>query len=416
MTYAKSTLLVIMLPLVTFYCHALDLYVPLIPIIGDFFQASTYDMQATNSYFMLTIALGQLFFGPLSDRLGRRWVLFASLLVFLSGSVLAYATNIFSTFVLARVLQGLGSCGCYLSCFATVRDLFANDTEATEMFSFLNVATSTSAIIAPSIGTFLANRFGWRSIFLALWIAALFTIVYCYFLYPSSRTATNKRTKKTGSILSTYYAILTHPNYLLFTPPAAIGIASFFSLYSVSPYMYMHQFGFSKTLYSLCYGSFGIAFFIGSGLCSQLLKRIGIGGTLMLGLVIHLVCVTLISLEAIWLHSLVWPVHALLIGMILGAACIVSAGIGGTMQPFQSHAGAAFAMISCMKFLACFVIAEIVVATFRMTFFSFGLTFLLLDACILFILYNNLHRIDPSIPIDQSALARKQDIIEDQIL
>ena len=416
MTYAKSSLLVIMLPLVTFYCYALDLYVPLVPIIGNFFEASAHEMQATNSYFMLSIAVGQLFFGPLSDRLGRRWVLFASLLIFLLGNVLAYATNVFSMFVLARVLQGLGSCGCYLSCFATVRDLFANDTEATEMFSFLNVATSTSAIIAPSIGTFLANRFGWRTIFLALWIAAMLTVLYCYFLYPSSHTTTKNHTQNSPSILRTYYTILTHPNYLLFTPPAAIGIASFFSLYSVSPYIYMNQFGFSKTLYSLCYGSFGVAFFIGSGLCSQLLKRIGIGGTLILGLVIHLVCVALVSLEAIWLHSLVWPVHALLIGMIFGAACMVSAGIGGTMQPFQSHAGAAFAMISCMKFLTSFVIAEIVVATFRMTFLSFGLTFLLLDACSLFILYNNLHHINPAIPIDQSALARKQDIIEDQIL
>lgn len=405
----------LMVPLVTFYCFALDLYVPLMPTIAAFFQASYSDMQTTNGYLMLTIAFGQLVFGPLSDAVGRRTMLYSSLCIFLLGNMTCFYTHSFSLFILGRVLLGLGACGSYLTCFASIRDLFSDAKKCAQMFSYLNVATSTSAIIAPSIGTALGEHFGWRSIFLALFMQALVTSLLSLVFYPRTQYL-KLQPMRVGNILTNYIHILIHPNYQIFTPPAAIGMSSFFALYSVSPYFYMDVHHYSKAQYSLFYGSFGIAFFTGSAICGWVLKRIGITHTLLLGLLGHLMCCLALYLESVLTPNHLWLMHSTLIGMIFSASFMVSAGIGGTMQPFSKTAGSAFALISFYKYLASFLIAKLVITYYTHSLTTFAIVFVLLNLCALGLIATYKNRLRDENINDEGQIAQQKELIEDQIL
>ena len=287
------------------------------------------------------------------------------------------------------------------------------------MFGFLNVATSTSAIIAPSIGSFLGETFGWRSIFYGLTASATLNLMLCYWVYPQTKSSNHSSDTGFRQTFIHYWQIFCHPNYQLFTLPAAIGIASFFSIYSISPYFYMEHLMLSKQAYSLCYGSLGLAFFIGSSLCALSVEKLGIQRCLQLGLAIHSLACLVFCIEAMLYNQSLIIIQSAAILYIFGASFMVSSGIGGTMAPFQAIAGTAFALISAYKFTACFLIAEWVVHFYDQSLISLGLSFLCLNGFALGLLYRFKHTLIHTDANKESVhvqIYQKQEAINDQIL
>ena len=295
---------------------------------------------------------------------------------------------------MGKLLQAIGACGSYLSCFATVRDLYHQPEQSTEMFSYLNIANSVSAIIAPSIGTQIGNHFGWPYIFLALMFYALYSLVVCSFFYAETAPALVKNTPKPKShVLMNYWRVFTHINYQVYTLPAALGVSSFFAFYSISPYLYQQTFGLSKLSYSILFGSCGLTFFVGSYLCGWLVTRIGIIRTMVLGLACHaLGCLIIIVSSLLVFNFQLVIIHFSVLLIIWGSALMVSSGIGGTMAPFQDIAGSAFALISAYKFMMCYLLGEIVMSLYDNTAVPLGVLLLginLFSSLILFVFRNS---------------------------
>ena len=357
--YSPAITLLMMLPLVSFYSFSLDLFGPLLPIAQNALNSSIQAMHYTNSLFMLFVGIGQLFFGPLSDRYGRLPTLYISMLFFIIGNYVSYITLDYSVFLFSRILQAIGACGSYLCCFATIRDLFCDENEATAMFSYLNIANSVSAIIAPTIGSNLAIYFGWKSIFAVLAGVSMLSLVN-YAILATETAPKPKQCASLPSILNNYYQIFIHPNYQLYTLPAALGFGSYFSFYSIGPYLYTTELAFDNLSYSYLYGTLGITFFIGSYVCAQLILRLGIYATLMRGLAIHAFGCIYLLLGYYFFGLNIWMIHPAIICIIAGSSLMIAAGIGGTMAPFDTIAGAAFAMISFYKFLAAMRLSDLV--------------------------------------------------------
>lgn len=376
----------LMIPLVSAYSFSLDLYIPLVPAIQSELNVSIQQMQLTNSLFMLTCGLGQLIFGPLSDRYGRRRILIISLLISIAANLVCFYANGFNWFLLGKILQAIGACGSYLCCFATVRDIFQKPELSAEMFSYLNVANSTSAIIAPSIGTFIGYQYGWKWIFFALMCYAAYSLISCHKFYIE--TMTQSKQANDSSVWQEYLSIFSHINYQVYTLPAAIGISSFFAYYSISPYLYQQTFGLSKETYSLLFGSCGLTFFISSYICSRLVRHFGITKTLIHGISCHAAgCITMImSFVVVSSYQLI-IMHGGVMLIIFGSALMVSAGIGGTMAPFRNIAGSAFALISAYKFGLCYLLGELAIAYYNETPIPLGLMLLSLNILSLAIIY-----------------------------
>ena len=157
-------------------------------------------------------------FGPLSDRLGRRYVLFGSLLITLIANLICFTTEIYRFFLFGKVLQAIGAAGTNLTCFAAVRDIYHRPEKSTEMFGYLNIANAVSAIIAPSLGTKLGSLFGWPSIFVALFIYAVVALISCYWLF--AETAPNSQPEQQHVIFD-YWRVFSHINYQVKLVPAA---------------------------------------------------------------------------------------------------------------------------------------------------------------------------------------------------
>ena len=393
----------IMTPLVSAYSFSLDLYVPLLPTIQTALKVSRMDMQLTNSLFMLFCGFGQLVFGPLSDRLGRRSVLFGSLLITLIANLICFSTEIYQLFLLGKVLQAIGAAGTNLTCFATVRDIYYRPEKSTEMFSYLNIANSVSSIIAPTLGTKLGSLFGWSSIFVALFIYAVVALISCYWLF--AETAPNSQPAH-RHVLFNYWRVFTHINYQVYTLPAAVGIGSFFAYYSISPYLYQQTYGLSAMHYSVLYGSAGLTFFIGSYTCGRLVNRLGIVGTLVVGQFFHAFGCLLVLLSG-WLPlSLQLSVlHSGILLIIWGSSHMIVSGIGGTMAPFQDIAGSAFALVSAYKFLMCYILGEVVMALYDHTAMPLGWMLLVLNLCSLCVVYGFRHRLVQINPNKQVVVA-----------
>ena len=375
-----------MVPLVSAYSFSLDLYIPLVPTIQQAFDVTRADMQLTNSLFMLCCGLGQMFFGPISDRYGRRKLLLTSLMMAIIANIICFYTSTFEIFLMGKVLQAIGTCGTYLCCFATIRDIFTQPEKSTEMFSYLNVANSTSAIIAPTIGTILGDFFGWSSIFFALMCFSLYSLATSYCFYRETKRPT-KQAKKSNAFRN-YKHVFFHINYQVYTLPAALGFSSFFAYYSVSPYLYQQTFGLSNLTYSLLFGSCGVTFFTASYICSQWVKRFGISATLWTGMSIHATgCLILILSFFIPETLRLIVMHLSVISIIFGSALMVSSGIGATMAPFKDIAGSAFALISAYKFSLCYILGEMSMYIYDNTAIPLGIMLVSINVCSSIILY-----------------------------
>ena len=394
--YNRLMTILLMIPLVSLYSFSLDLYLPLLPQVAHDLNASIINMQNGNSIFMLTIGLGQLLFGPISDHFGRKPILIFSLITYISGAFLTVFATSINLFILSRGLQAMGACGTYLCCFASIRDIFDDENESAEMFSYLNIANSISAIIAPTIGAIIGSYYSWKVIFMILTTFSSLSLVYAYYLYTETSNVENS--SKDGNALkkafSNYYKIFRNINYQIFTLPAAVGIASFFAYYCVSPYLYQQVIGTSTVQYGVLYGSCGLTFFLGSYFCGKTVAKHGITKTMWIGLGCHLIgAITLLGGYLYFHQTLLSFTHAGIIMILFGASYMVGAGIGGTMAPFQEIAGSAFALISAYKFVFAQIIGDIVMRFYAANPLSLGLALIacnLIAISLLFLFQNKL--------------------------
>ena len=363
--YSPLLTIIIMIPMVSLYSFSLDLYIPLLPKVQQDLNTSKIMLQYGNSIFMLVCGIGQLFFGPLSDRFGRKPILLYSILFYISGAFLCIYSDTVGPFIISRILQAIGSCGAYLCCFATIRDIYHNPNKSGAMFSYLNIANSISAICAPTIGSFINNYYSWHAVFVVLLIDAICMLIYCKILFKE--TAPNIGIRGNGFIKN-YIDIFKHINYQVYTLPAAIGIGSFFSFYCISPYLYQQILHVSQLHYSLLYGSCGLTFFIGSYICGVIIEKFGINTGMWSGLIVHLTGAIIILASYYYFKTTVLlPTHIGAILVILGSSFMIGAGIGGTMAPFKKIAGAAFAMISAYKFIFAKLMGDFVMSNYNDT-------------------------------------------------
>jgi DHA1 family bicyclomycin/chloramphenicol resistance-like MFS transporter len=146
---------------------SIDMYLPALPALEAALQADPALIQMTLGGFLLGFGLAQLLFGPLSDSIGRRPVLIGGILLYIMGSILCATADTAASFVVARLLQGLGASAGPVMARAMVRDLYSRD-ESAKMYSILMLLMGAAPMIAPVAGGQLLVYFDWRAIFWTL--------------------------------------------------------------------------------------------------------------------------------------------------------------------------------------------------------------------------------------------------------
>jgi DHA1 family bicyclomycin/chloramphenicol resistance-like MFS transporter len=228
-----------LLTLITFSgTLAMHIFVPALPEAARDLGASMGSMQLTMSVYILGLAVGQLAYGPLSDRFGRRPVLMAGLALYAMAGLAAALVPDVHSLIVARLLQALGGCAGLVIGRAIVRDT-ALAQEAARRMAMMNLMVAVGPGAAPLIGGALASSLGWRSIFFALALLGIVNLLFSWRLLPESKAAAS--TAKASSLARNYGRLLVSPSFLGYAVGGGCATTSMYAFIGASPFIFAHQ-------------------------------------------------------------------------------------------------------------------------------------------------------------------------------
>jgi MFS transporter, DHA1 family, multidrug resistance protein len=232
---------------------AIDMYLPALPTIAREFRVDAAAVQVSLATYFAGIAIGQAFYGPLSDAVGRKPALSFGLLVFIVASIgCAWAESV-QALVAFRFLQALGGCAPIVIPRAVVRDHF-DQLESIRMLSVLMLVFGLGPILAPLIGGQLLVNFGWRSVF---WLLAGYAIVWLTLVIaflPESLPAGRRRAQPIRVVLGVYARLLRDRTYIGYVLSGALIFAGLLAYISGSPFVFIELFHVPPERYGIFFG------------------------------------------------------------------------------------------------------------------------------------------------------------------
>lgn len=254
---------------------AIDMYLPALPEIGQSLGAGIGAVQMSLTVFFLSLGVGQLLYGPVSDMVGRKPPLYFGLALFALASVgCALATDVHMLIVL-RFVQGLGAAAGMAIPRAVVRDLHTG-TDAARLMSLLMLVFSVSPILAPLAGSAVIALSGWRGVFWAVTIAAIAGLAMMFTSLQETRLPAQRRDSGLRSALAGYGLLLRDRHYLGLVFIGAFAMAGFFTYLANSSFVLIDHYGLSPTTYSVAFGVNAAAFFAAAQLNGRLGEHYGL--------------------------------------------------------------------------------------------------------------------------------------------
>lgn len=252
---------------------AIDMYLPAFPVIARELQTDVGAVQMSLTSFFLAVAICQIVYGPVSDRIGRKPPLYFGLILFIVGGVGCSFAQSAGSLIAFRFLQGVGACAPMVITRAVIRDLHTG-AEAARLIATSMLVLSVSPILAPLAGSALSEFFSWRMIFWAIVGIGLIGLAIVAWLLPETRKAGTVQ-GGIGHILRTYRDLFKDGHFLGVVFMGGLGQASFFAYLAGSSVVFIEHFGLSPSRYSLVFAANAIAFIGGAQFNSMLMRRFG---------------------------------------------------------------------------------------------------------------------------------------------
>lgn len=329
---------------------AIDMYLPAFPAMAEHLGTSIGAVQLTLAVFLLGLAVGQIFWGTLSDYTGRRLPLLSGCLLFSCMSAVCALTGSVHTLIAARFLMGLGGSAGVVVSRAIVRDLF-EEKEAARFFSMMMIIGGVGPIVAPFLGGLLLTHFSWRAVF---WTIAAFGVLCAAAVLYGVRETLPKENRERGGVFhiaNVFGRVLSTRRFL--GPALAIGCTSgmLFTYISNASFMFIELFGVPVSRFGVLFATNAIGLYIGGQSNRWLLRRFTAEQLLRKGMWLN-VCAALLLTVCAGTGIGGFP---LLFGMLF--VCLTSLGIifpnatAMAMQPFAEDAGSASALMGIFQFI-----------------------------------------------------------------
>ncbi len=357
MQYTPFKLVLLLAPLVFSFAIGQDIFIPEVPQLTQIFHTTPGLVQLTLSLFMLAVGIGQLIIGPLCDRFGRKSIVLLSIAFYTLTSLGAALANGISWLILMRIGQGIGACGMMVCAFAIVRDLTSGNAAA-EIYSYLNGAIAISPLLAPIAGGYLDVHFAWRAPFFFLTASGILIFIVIALLL-SETIKTKNQGASLSSTFADYLQVIKNRQFLTFTLMASGALSSFFTFFSVSPYILITLLQVPEIDFGYYFALIGTTFFIGSITAAKLNSRWGIHKVALLGSALFLASGLIMLLWTLFIGTTLWSflLPTALAG--ISGAFIMGAGAGGAMEPFPDKAGTAAALLGASEFLLATLVGTI---------------------------------------------------------
>jgi MFS transporter, DHA1 family, multidrug resistance protein len=260
-----------LLALITFSgTFAMHIFVPALPIVALDLHASISTVQMTVSLYILGLAVGQLFYGPLSDRFGRRRVLIAGLVIYTASGLAAALAPTIHVLICARLFQALGGCVGLVIARAIVRDT-SEPKDTARRLALMNLMVTLGPGVAPVIGNLMAYSLGWRSIFLFLCLLGIANFI----LTATRLSETGARTNTDLGILArNYWSLLVSPRFIGYSVGGGCATTSVYAFIAVAPFVFVNELHRPPHEVGIYLAILIAGIWIGSMLASRLIHRL----------------------------------------------------------------------------------------------------------------------------------------------
>ncbi|OYX85040.1 MAG: Bcr/CflA family drug resistance efflux transporter [Flavobacteriales bacterium 32-34-25] len=349
MTKAKHLQLILILGSMTALGpFSIDMYLPGFSGIAADLNTTVAKVSMSLSSYFIGISAGQLLYGPLLDRFGRKKPLFIGLMVYILASLACAFVNDINAFIGFRFVQAVGSCAATVASLAMVRDLFPAK-ETPNVLSKLMLVVGLSPMLAPTAGGYVTTYFGWHTVFLILAAMGAFVLLATQLGLPNTHKPDLSISLKPKPIITNFISILRVPQFYTYAFTGAIAFSGLFTYVAASPLIFMDILKVDAEIYGWIFALMSISFIGSSQLNSVLLKRFSSE---------QMIFAALISQSIISFIFLILAINDLLglyetIGMLfLFLACLGISNpntAGLSLAPFSKNTGSASALMGATQ-------------------------------------------------------------------
>jgi DHA1 family bicyclomycin/chloramphenicol resistance-like MFS transporter len=332
-----------------------DTYMASLPHIGLELQAPTDLVQLTLSAYLMGFSIGQAIYGPIADKYGRKPVMVFGLALYVVASAICALAHSIEVLILARALQAFAGAAPIILARAIVRDIYEGVRAAREL-SIMTSIGGLAPITAPILGAFLQVAFGWRSVFVAMTLIGLTLFLNAAFLLPETVRQKQAGPLSPFGVLRSFAIVGRNPTFRAYAGIQAMTYTGLFAFISTSSFILQELYGYSPVQFSLAFASCSITFVGATFVNRRLVPRLGLNGTLGVGVkclatggLLHVICVSLWPSAS---AAVIVPTMVFFAGMGLN----LPLSIAGALGPFPDRAGAASSLMGlCQMTLAAIV-------------------------------------------------------------
>ncbi|MBK2123942.1 multidrug effflux MFS transporter [Fangia hongkongensis] len=343
------------------YFLAADMYVPSMPSIVSDFNSSNALVRLSIPFFLVTLAISQLLYGPASDKYGRKPILLVGATFYCVGSLICLLSMDIEFLLLGRIFQGLGA-GALMSLSRTIIQDSASKEKFVEIVGWLSLFFMLAPSTAPLLGGIIETYTSWRVTFLVMLIFIVCLILLIIFVLPEThrKDRRNEDALKLTHLRKNYKEILTHMEFIVYTLCMVAGLSGIVVFYTIGPFIFIQKLGFSAQSFGLIsLLIIGCAFVARLYMSIVSLPRFGAKKTMMTGLVMTVFASFLLLFTVLTGASNAYNLIICISLYSMGSSLVSPVAVGTALSFFKHLAGSAGAMYGFLQMFSLFLISMI---------------------------------------------------------
>lgn len=369
---SKVFILVFLGMLTAFGPFVTDMYLPTLPAMSEYFHTTSSMVQLGITASMIGLAAGQLLFGPLSDKYGRRLPLIISMILFAVATIGCIYSYTIMQFVGWRLIQGIAGAGGIIS-RSVAADKYSGR-ELAKMLALIGAINGVAPVAAPMGGGFLAGSVGWTGIFWCLFVLGIILLLGSIH-FEESLPVEDRKEKSWRSVFRSFIDVLRNSSYVCYTLQFGFAQGVLFANIASAPFIMQQHYGFSPLMFSICFGINAIFIVISAASAIKFRRQeqaLHYGST-------RMVVVSALLLVALVLDCNFWIYELLLIGLLSMLGLTFTASNTLTMDCEHNNAGMASALLGALEFAFGGIVSPLVGLGYIMV--STGIIFLKGSIC-----------------------------------
>ncbi|HOJ08184.1 MAG: multidrug effflux MFS transporter [Ignavibacteriota bacterium] len=356
----KSFLIVVLGLLAALSTLTIAMYIPGFHQIANDFQVKESQIAFTLTSYFIGITIGQLVYGPIIDRFGRKIPLLISLILYILTTALCSISDSLDMMISVRFLQAFGASAGMVSALAIIMDVFEPQHRA-KAFSLVMTVLGVAPIVSPSLGSFFVAAYNWESVFYALTGYGVLIFFLVFFFLPETILYKSQDKLSGKLILNNYGKVVMNKTFSLYAIGGSFANSVIFAFVAASPAIFMGYYGVAPKQFGLLYGISTTGALAGNYLNGVLVKKIHFKKMMVIGSVLLFVLTAGFTVVAYWVNHLPfeWVVVALFF-ILLSVGLIYPNTVTSALAPFKELSGSASAINgSFMMGMSAFITAVV---------------------------------------------------------